>query len=292
MRDNDRPLISVVTPSFNQAAFIERCICSVLEQGYENFEHIIQDNCSTDGTADVVGRYPHVTFIRERDAGQADALNRALRRARGEIIAWLNTDDTYEPGVFDLLARELHAESGVKLIAGGVHLTRPDGTVFQTAMPHFEGLDYLIEFWAHSYGLCQPGVFFRREVIDRIGLLDASLNFAIPYDLWLRAAEHFDITTTNRVLARYVVHDESKTGASRCGAGFVEEWERISRRYWGPRGSACGVDGRERATGTSPICCCIACSRHTRTVNLLTGAPSRACSRGVPRRFSTAGSWP
>lgn len=232
-----RPLISVVTPSFNQGSFIERCIRSVLEQGYDNFEHIIQDNCSTDDTAAVVARYPHVTFIREPDAGQSDALNRALRRARGEIIAWLNTDDAYEPGVFDLVARELHAETGVNVFAGGVHLTRPDGRVFQTVLPHFEGIDYVIEFWAHPYGLCQPGVFFRREVLDRVGLLDPTLHYAMPYDLWLRIAEHDDIKTTDRVLASYVVHEQSKTGASRCGAGFVEEWEQISRKYWGPRWS-------------------------------------------------------
>lgn len=231
--DTARPLISVVTPSWNQGAFIERCIRSVMDQNYPNVEHIVVDNCSTDDTHAVLRRFPHVTCVVEPDRGQCDAINKAVRRSRGEIIAWLNTDDFYEPGTFDRIARELDARTGVKIVAGAVKLYRPDGSLLETARAHFEGIDYLIDFWSHSYGLCQPGVFFRREVVDHVGLLDPKLHWAMPYDLWLRMATHYDIKTIDDVLAGYIVHAASKTGSSRCCEGYVEEWEMISRRYWG-----------------------------------------------------------
>ncbi len=228
------PLISVVTPSYNQGRFIERCIRSVLEQNYPNFEHIVYDNCSTDQTLEVLRRYPHVNWVSEPDGGQSDALNKGLRKARGEIIAWLNADDYYLPGAFDLVARELRRPGGVSVLAGGVQLVGADGRVQQTFRPHFEGLDHMVEFWKHPYGLCQPGVFFRREVLERVGHLRTDLHYAMDYDFWLRLAKHYPIRIVDAVLAGYVVHPASKTGSAVHGRGFAEELERVSRRYWGP----------------------------------------------------------
>ena len=229
-----QPMISVVTPSYNQGRFIERSIRSATDQGYANFEHIVYDNCSTDETVEVLRRYSHVEWFSEPDHGQSDALNKAVRRSRGEIIAWINADDYYEPGAFEIAARELHGESDVKLIAGGVHLVDEAGRITQTFEPRFEGLDYLIEYWRHPYGLCQPGVFFRREVIERVGEFRTDLHFAMDYDFWLRAARHWPVKIVDAVLARYIIHAESKTGSSRCGSGFRDELEAVSRRYWGP----------------------------------------------------------
>ena len=92
--------ISIVTPSFNQGRYIENAIRSVLDQGYDNFEHIIYDNCSTDETLEVVAKYPHVKFYSEPDEGQSDALNKGFLKATGEVIGWLNADDLYCPGTF------------------------------------------------------------------------------------------------------------------------------------------------------------------------------------------------
>lgn len=228
-----RPLISVVTPSYNQGRFIERCIQSVLAQDYAPFEHIVVDNCSTDQTLDVLRRYPHLTWVSEPDRGQSDALNKAIRRARGEIIAWINADDCYEPGAFALVARELRRGTGTLVLLGRIHVVDPDGRILNTTTPHFEDHEYLVDIWSHDHGLSQPGMFFRREVLQRVGLFDPRLHYAMDYDFWLRLTRHFPIRVIDAVLARFVVHPESKTGQARYFSGFGREAERVSRRYWG-----------------------------------------------------------
>jgi glycosyltransferase involved in cell wall biosynthesis len=232
-----RPLISVVTPSYNQGPFIERCIRSVLNQDYPDFEHIVFDNCSNDETHAVLKKYPHVQWTSEPDRGQSDALNKGFRQARGEIIAWINADDYYAPGAFALAASELHADTGLKAIAGSVQVVDPDGALQETTRQRFEGLDYLVEYWNESFGICQPGVLFRRELLDELGLLDISLHYAMDYHFWLRLAARYPIKVVDQVVANYIVHPASKTGGARCWGGFREEWERCSRAYWGPRWS-------------------------------------------------------
>lgn len=227
------PLISVVTPSFNQGRFIERCIRSVLAQNYPRFEHIVQDNCSTDETLEVLRRYPHVQWVSAPDRGQSDALNRALARARGEIIAWINADDYYAPGAFELVARELRRETGVMVLLGRLHVVDADGRLLQTTSPRFDGHEYLVDVWSHDHGLSQPGMFFRRAALDRVGPFDTRLHYAMDYDLWLRLTQHFPIKVVDAVLAGFVVHPQSKTGQMRYLAGFMREKEQVSRRYWG-----------------------------------------------------------
>jgi glycosyltransferase involved in cell wall biosynthesis len=227
------PLISVVTPSYNQGRFIERMIQSVLAQNYPNFEHVIYDNCSTDGTLDILRRYPHLDWVSAPDRGQSDALNKALRKARGEIIAWLNADDYFALGAFDLVARELHREGGVSVLLGRMQVVDTAGHVLRMTTPHFAGHESLVDIWSREHGLSQPGMFFRREVVERIGGLDESLHFAMDYDLWLRLTRHFPIKIVDAHLASFVVHPQSKTGQARYFSGFWREAERVSRRYWG-----------------------------------------------------------
>ena len=230
---DDRPLISVVTPSYNQGPYIARCIESVLAQDYPNFEHIVFDNCSSDETLEVLRRHTHIDWTSASDRGQSDALNKAIAKARGEIIAWINADDFYHPGVFDLAARELHRGTGTVAIAGKVELVDPDGAVRETVAPHFEGLDYLIGFWSHPYGLCQPGVLFRREVVEKVGPFRTDLHFAMDYDFWLRLAVHYPVKAVDQTIAGYLLQENSKTVQSQGGMRFWDDMECVSRRYWG-----------------------------------------------------------
>ncbi len=227
------PLISVVTPSFNQGRFIERCIQSVLAQRYPRCEHIIYDNCSTDGTLDVLRRYPHLDWTSEPDRGQSAALNKAIRKSRGEIVAWLNADDYYAPGAFDVVARELSHDRGTMVLVGRIQVVDATGRVLRTTTPHFAGHESLVDLWSHAHGLSQPGMFFRRAALDRAGLLDERLHYAMDYDLWLRLTQHFPIQIVDALLANFVVHPASKTGQARYFSGFWREAERSSRRYWG-----------------------------------------------------------
>ncbi len=229
------PLVSVITPSFNQGRFIGDCIRSVLAQNYPRFEHIVIDNCSTDQTADIVGRSPHITMIREPDRGQSDAVNKGLARARGDIIAWINADDYYLPGALKTAAAALESTD---VVAGAVQMVDVEGGLHSTLKPKYQGLDYLLEFWSHPYGLCQPGVLFRRSVVETIGLLRTDLHYAMDYDFWLRMATHYDVRLIDAPLAAYRLHDASKTMTLKRYTGFFEEMERLSRPRWGPPLSA------------------------------------------------------
>lgn len=234
-----RPRISVVTPSFNQGPYIERCIQSVLAQNYPNFEHIVFDNCSNDETLAVLRRYPHLDWTSRPDRGQSDALNQACRKARGEIVAWINADDFYLPGAFDLAARTLARGTGEVAMAGRVRVVDTAGALRELVAPVFDGLDYLVDFWSHPYGLTQPGVLFRRELLDVLGPFRTDLHYAMDYDFWLRlAARGHRVKLVDADIAGYILHDESKTVQGRHTMCFWDDMERCSRRYWGPWHSA------------------------------------------------------
>src|ERR687884_198256 len=112
------PRISVITSSYNQGAFIERTIASVLAQNYPNLEHIVVDGMSSDETPQVLARYPHLRVIREPDRGQADAINKGFRAATGDILCFLNSDDTLAPGALERVAREIDPARGRHVVVG------------------------------------------------------------------------------------------------------------------------------------------------------------------------------
>lgn len=230
------PLVSVITPSYNQGAYIERCIQSVLAQAVP-FEHIVVDNCSSDTTVDILRRYSHVRWISEPDHGQSHALNKALALARGDVIAWINADDAYLPGAFEAAVAALGEPSGPHAAAGGVEHVDADGRALGVFHPKAFSVERMSEFWS-GYGLEQPGVFFRRGLVDRVGCFDESLHYVMDYDFFLRVRAVTEIHMLTPVVARFVEHAGSKTGRERHGEAFVRELVRVASRYWGPRGGA------------------------------------------------------
>lgn len=227
------PLISVVTPSFNQAAYIEETIRSVAAQDYPHVEHIVVDGGSTDGTLEILARYPHLRWISEKDRGQADAVNKAVRMARGDIIAWLNSDDTYLPGALSVAARELDRARGRYVIMGRCEFLEDDGTPTGTYHPSvFSGHRGVVEIWK-GYSIPQPAVFFFKEVWDRCGGLDESLYFVLDYDLFLRFSRRYHFHSVAEVLATYRLQPRSKTSEI-SEDDLLEKAVEVSRRYWGP----------------------------------------------------------
>jgi glycosyltransferase involved in cell wall biosynthesis len=178
------PMISVITPSFNQGAYIERTIRSVLDQNYAQFEHIVIDGGSTDDTVDILKRYPHLIWISEKDRGQADALNKGLKLARGEIVGWINSDDYYQADIFGSVARHFQS-SGARWVVGNVaNLYEGDPNVVFRRSPAIS-LDALLR---EPDIVRQQPSFFLRQALIAAGGWNADCYMVMDYDLWIRLA--------------------------------------------------------------------------------------------------------
>jgi glycosyltransferase involved in cell wall biosynthesis len=223
----DLPLVSVVTPSLNQGRYIEEAIVSVLEQDYPRVEHIVVDGGSTDGTIDILGRYPHLRWVSEPDAGQAAAINKGFRMASGEIYGWLNADDYLLPGAITA-AVEVFRASGCALVHGGWRRVHEDsGTTRDVRVVPFDYRRQLEEVNA----VCQPGSFFTRDAYWAVGGVDESYQYAMDYELWLKLGGRFPVRHVDRVQAAYRYHERSKS--SSAYDAFVPETIRASRRHGG-----------------------------------------------------------
>lgn len=206
------PRISIVTPSYNQAAFIEETIRSVLLQGYPDLEYIIMDGGSTDGTLEVIHRYePWLThWVSEHDRGQSDAINKGWRHATGQIVAWLNSDDVYTQGAFSAVAPRFCDGESVGLVFGHVNeFQEPGGLWCKTMRSRHTTLEEML----FDPPICQPGAFINRKCLSEMGELDTELHYCFDYDLWLRIAQHWEIIPIDITIARYRLWSGSKTVA-------------------------------------------------------------------------------
>lgn len=204
------PYFSVVTPSFNQGSFIETCIRSVLDQQDADFEHIVIDNCSTDETAAVLARHPHLRTTIEPDRGQSDALNKGFLQATGEIICWLNADDAYPPGLFMRL-RELFSDPEKSVVFGDVTQIAYDGSAPQRAPGKFEKREDLIRWWSSDVRLHQPAIFFRRKVMQETGSVREDLHLIMDYEYWWRMSNNHLFHYVPEILALQYRQPDSKT---------------------------------------------------------------------------------
>lgn len=181
------PKISIVTPTYNCGALIRGCIESVLKQNYENVEHIIIDGASTDDTVDILKEYPHLKWVSEPDDGEVAALNKAMQMTTGDIIGWLNADDSYSDGTFQRVADEMLSGKDRHFIYGktifineekqATHWVTPAVPINKTVLPRWFTLN-----------LFQPSIFFSREVFLHVGLFNEALCYGVDYEYWFRVA--------------------------------------------------------------------------------------------------------
>jgi glycosyltransferase involved in cell wall biosynthesis len=226
------PRISIVTASYNQGAFIARTIESLLEQGYSELEHIVIDGMSTDETGQVLSRYRHLRVVREPDRGQADAINKGMRLATGDILGFLNADDTLLPGALHRVAREIDPRRGRHVVMGRCR--------FIDTEDNFLGIEHPSAFTSHRRvlaiwkGHCipQPAVFWTPEVWQRCGPLDEAEHLYLDYDLFCRFSKCYRFHAIDEPLATYRLHPQSKT-SSVTDAERLAGSVRVSRRYWG-----------------------------------------------------------
>ena len=200
--------VSIVTPSFNQARYLEQTICSVLGQGYAPLEYFVIDGGSNDGSGAIIQQYAGqlTGWVSENDKGQADAINKGLRQTGGEIVAWLNSDDTYMPGAIARAVEtfQQHPEAG--LVYGDVLSVDAESRPFnlQTFQPFT--LNDLMAFRIIS----QPAVFMRRSVLEQAGLLDESYHLLLDHQLWLRMARLAPMVYVHETWAAARYHAEAK----------------------------------------------------------------------------------
>lgn len=221
------PLVTVVTPSYNQGEFIEETIRSVLAQDYPRIEYLVMDGGSTDGTLDVLRRYDrHLTWVSERDRGQADAIHRGFVRSRGEILAWLNADDVYVRAAVSKAVTTLVAHPSAAMIYGHAEfIDRAGNLLGQHAQSPWD-LDRLINT---ADDIPQPATFFRRDAYLAVGGLDPDLRYCMDYDLWIRLGRRYPVRQVPDVLARMRLHPDAKTSSG--GLARVEEIRMMIGRH-------------------------------------------------------------
>ncbi|MEW6085643.1 MAG: glycosyltransferase family 2 protein [Chloroflexota bacterium] len=218
---NSAPLVSIITPSFNQARYIEATIRSVLSQDYPRIEYIIVDGGSTDGTVEIIKKYEGrgerasplqnraiSSWVSEPDKGQTDAINKGFARAQGDILAWINSDDTYEPGAVSAAVKFLQEHLEVGMVYGGCNFINESGRVIGKFNSAQTDLRLLRRGYVH---IPQQAMFFRAELWRQVGPLDPSFYFAMDYDLWTRIAARSQIQYVPQTWANFRLHTSGKT---------------------------------------------------------------------------------
>jgi len=207
---NSQPLVSIVTPSYNQAKYLDETIKSVLSQSYSNLEYIVIDGGSQDGSVEIIKKYQDQIswWSSEPDQGQTDAINKGFAHANGEIFAWLNSDDTYEPSAVSSCVDFLLTHPNIGMVYGDANFIDSEGKVigkFNAKQTTYQRLR------RGSVYVPQQASFWRANLWHQVGPLDPSLYFAMDYDLWLKLARITEIRYMPQLWANFRLHDETKT---------------------------------------------------------------------------------
>lgn len=225
------PLVSIITPSFNQANFLEETIHSVLSQDYPHLEYIIVDGGSTDGSLEIIQRYADrlAWWVSEPDRGQTDAINKGFDNARGEVFAWLNSDDTYLPGAIAQAVACLQAHPEAALVYGDANLVDEQGGILGAFPARQTNLRRMLRGSVH---IPQQASFFRGNLWQKVGPLDPNFYFAMDYDLWLRLARYGIFIYTPQRWANFRLHGGGKTALNddRCYPEMIHAARQVTGR--------------------------------------------------------------
>jgi glycosyltransferase involved in cell wall biosynthesis len=248
------PRITIVTPSFNQAQYLEQTIRSVLDQGYPNLEYIVIDGGSTDGSADVIRKYEkHLAYwVSEKDRGQTHAINKGFARATGEIRAYLNSDDFYHPGALRAVGEHFRDHPATDLLHGRCTYVNERGA--PTGAEQFGRIGTVpdvLDLWAVWWNrrqFVQPEVFWSRRIAERVGPFDEALYFVMDYDYWARIIlAGGRVAPLDRPLSCFRLTPVQKSAHS---AGVADELLGLARKYlWGPGRGGFGGLRRLRLQG-------------------------------------------
>ena len=219
MESDTRPYrISIITPSFNQAVFIERTIISVLSQGYPDLEYIIIDGGSTDGTSEIIKKYEHqLKWISEKDSGQSEAINKGLRMATGDIIAYLNSDDEYDGRSLFTVNDYFQTHPNSDWAYGKCNIIDENDHYQRAIITNYK--NFLMRRYSFFKLLCtnfinQPSTFLRSSLLHKYGLINEHEHLAMDYEYWLRIGKNNTPGYIDQYLANFRMYSNSKSVAN------------------------------------------------------------------------------
>lgn len=227
------PLVSIITPSFNQGQFIEETLKSVASQTYKNYEHIIIDGGSTDETIKILKKYKakypdKIKWISEKDNGQSDAINKGFKMAKGEILTWLNSDDYYFPYTLEKVVNFFKDNKSCFWLSGDYIVVNEEGKEIHSLVRLYKKFLRTLLFKSTIYVanfINQPSTFFKKEVFEKVGRLNIKLHYEMDYEYWLRMIKAgYKNYYLNSPLSYFRVHRGSK-GGSDFEKQFKEELE-------------------------------------------------------------------
>ncbi len=236
-----------MTPSYNQDKYIEQTLCSVLEQDYPHIEYLVADGLSIDSSVEIIKKYSDqlIWWVSEKDSGQGEAINKGLSRAKGEILAWLNSDDYYLPGTLAKVVKVFEENPNVVMVYGDMLVVDEHGQTTNTLKYNQLSLQDLLCFQI----IGQPSVFFRREILEQTGALDTTFHFLLDHHLWLQIAQQGKILHVPQIWSAARYHAEAKNRAK--AAEFGQEAFRVLAWAKSQPGLAEAVSGVERRARAS-----------------------------------------
>jgi len=201
--------ISIITPSYNQGQFIEDNILSVLNQNYNNYEHIIIDACSTDNTVNILKKYSHLKWISEPDKGQSNALNKGFKIASGDIIGWLNADDLYENNAFEIISNYFTKYKNIDLIYGDYYIIDQNNKIIRRMrVPKYDYNTFLIT----GCYIPTTSSFFKKYIFEK-ELIDEKYSYCMDFEFYLRLSKKFKFKEIHNCLAKFRYHLDEKSVA-------------------------------------------------------------------------------
>jgi len=229
-------MLSIITPSYNSRRFIEGCIKNVIGQKCSDYEHIIVDGVSTDGTVNIIkkyaSQYPHIRWISEKDKGQSDAMNKGINMAKGEILGILNVDDYYETNVLNRVVDRFKSLPEPSFLVGNCNVWTAENEFRNINKPSKLRLKDLMLGWSVNQIPTNPSAYFyHKSLHELIGLYDVCEHYVLDVDFILRAVQKASVVYVDEIWGNWRLFDHTKTHQDKINQQAGIRYERVLRKY-------------------------------------------------------------